>query len=297
MTTPASADHTLPTLSVLVTCRNSATTIRQTLESVADQRYDGWWEVVVVDNGSTDATVEISRGFADRLPNLRVLDVPEPGHQAAGLNHGIAQTTGDVLVFLDSDDLVAEGYLEQMARALATAPFVGGRMDIERLNPASVRQRRTPLQAHRIDVFGGGFGPAVIGASMGARREPLEKVGGFDESLPTQHDLDISWRLAQAGFEATFVPGAVLHYRYRIGAKEIFRQERGYGVGEVVLYRKFRSAGMRRRTAPRVIVSVLRLLIAVARLPTPAGPARLATVSGMLAGRIEGSLRYRTAYL
>ncbi len=297
MTVAPDTGRKLPTLSVVVTCRNSATTIRATLESIVDQQYDGWWEVVVVDNGSTDATVAISRQFADRLPNFRVLNVPKPGHQATGLNYGIAQTTGDALVLLDSDDLVAAGYLEQMGRALATAPFVGGKMDIERLNPPAVRKRRTPLQTHRIDMFGGGFRPAVIGASMGAQREPLEKVGGFDESLPTQHDLDISWRLVQAGFDATFVPGAVLHYRYRVGPREIFLQERGYGIGEVVLYRKFRSAGMSPRTAPRVVISVVRLLLALIRLPTPSGPARFATVLGMMVGRIEGSLKYRTLYL
>lgn len=184
-----------------------------------------------------------------------------------------------------------------MGRALATAPFVGGRMDIERLNPPQVRGRRMPPQTHRIDVFGGGFRPAVIGVSMGARREPLEKVGGFDESLPTQHDLDISWRLAKAGFDATFVPGAVLHYRYRLGPKEVFQQERGYGIGEVVLYRKFRSAGMLPRSAPKVAISIVRLLIALIRLPTPSGAARLATHLGMMVGRIEGSIKYRTPYL
>jgi glycosyltransferase involved in cell wall biosynthesis len=297
MTDAVNPSAGLPTLSVLVTCRNSATTLRETLESIVGQRYDGWHEVVVVDNGSTDATVAIAKQFEGRLPNLRVLNVPKPGHQATGLNHGIAQTTGEAIVFLDSDDLIAEGYLEHMGRALATAPFVGGKMDIERLNPPDVRERRTPLQTHRIDMFGGGFRPAVIGASMGARREPLEKVGGFDETLPTQHDLDISWRLVAAGFDATFVPGAVLHYRYRIGPKEIFRQERGYGLGEVVLYRKFRAAGMLPRTTPRVIMSVLQLLISLIRLPSPAGPARFATALGMMVGRIEGSFQYRTPYL
>jgi glycosyltransferase involved in cell wall biosynthesis len=297
MTEQPEATQTLPTLSVVVTCRNSATTLAETLESIAAQRYGGWWEVVVVDNGSTDATVAIAREFEHRLPNFRVLNVPKPGHQAAGLNHGIAQTTGEAFAFLDSDDLVAEGYLEHLGRALAIAPFVGGKLDIEKLNPAALRNRRTPLQTHRIDMFGGGFGPAVIGASMGARREAIEKVGGFDESLPTQHDLDISWRLAHAGVDATFVPGAVLHYRYRVRTKEIFHQERGYGIGEVVLYRKFRDAGMSPRTAPRVIFSVLQILIALVRLPSPSGPARFATVLGMMVGRIEGSVQYRTPYL
>lgn len=295
MTIPTDSSG-LPSLTVLVTCRNSAATLAETLESVAKQSYGGWWEVVVVDNGSTDATSAIARRFAGRMPNFRVLSVPDPGHQARGLNYGIEQSTGDALAFLDSDDLIADGYLERMGRALATAPFVGGEMDITRLNPANVLERRDQLQKDGIDVFCG-FRPAVIGASMGAQRQPVEKVGGFDESLPTQHDLDISWRLAELGYPATFVPGAVLHYRYRTGAREFFRQERGYGVGEVVLYRKFRAAGMPSRSAPRVAAGYARLLLALLKLRRPGGSARFATMLGITLGRLEGSIRYRTPYL
>ncbi|GLY16219.1 glycosyltransferase family 2 protein [Kineosporia rhizophila] len=285
-----------PTLSVVICCRNSASTLADTLESVAAQKYEGWWEVVVVDNGSTDTTVEVAQRFADRLPNFRVLRVPEPGYQATALNHGIARTTGEVFVFVDSDDLLAEGYLDRMARALATAPYVGGELDVELLNPPAVRARRDLLQSKQIDEYCN-YGPAVVGASMGARREAIERVNGFDESLPTQHDLDISWRLDRAGVKASFVPGAVLHYRYRVGPREIYQQERGYGVGEVVLYRKFRNAGMRRRGPRQMLGSWVRVLMALPGAFRPEGRARLATVAGIAVGRLEGSLRHRVLYL
>ncbi|GAB3252902.1 glycosyltransferase [Kineosporia babensis] len=286
----------LPTLSVVICCRNSASTLADTLDSIALQEYPGWWEVVVVDNGSSDATIPVAQRFADRLPNFRVLPVPKPGFQATALNHGIAQTTGEVFVFVDSDDLLAPGYLEKMAQALATEPYVGGELDVERLNPPAVRARRDLLQSHRIDEYCG-YLPAVVGASMGARREAITKVQGFDESLPTQHDLDISWRLAAVGVPASFVPGAVLHYRYRTGPRQIFEQERGYGVGEVVLYRKFRQQGMPRRGPRQAIGSWARVLLALPGVLNPEGRARFATVAGMAVGRLEGSLRYRTPYL
>lgn len=291
--TPASD---LPTLTVVIACRNSAGTLFDTLESVAAQDYPGWWEVLVVDNGSTDDTAAVARRFAERLPGFTVLRPPDPGYQARALNYGIEHGKGEVLVFIDSDDLVAPDYLLHMARALRTAPFVGGAMDIERLNPPKVRKRRGTLQERRIDVFCG-YLPAVVGASMGARREALAAVGGFDESLPTQHDLDISWRLHHAGHAATFVPEAVLHYRYRQGPGDIFRQELGYGEGEVVLYRKFRRDGLRRRSALQVAAAYARLLYAVLRIAGAGGPARVATQLGMLLGRLTGSVRYRTLYL
>jgi glycosyltransferase involved in cell wall biosynthesis len=286
----------LPTLSVVIACRNSATTLAETLETVAAQEYAGWWEVLVVDNGSTDDTAAVAQGFANRLPGFTLLRPPDPGHQARALNYGIEHGKGEVFVFVDSDDLLGPGYLAQMGAALRTADLVGGAMDVERLNPPEIRARRDVLQRDRIDLFCG-YLPAVVGASMGARREALAAVDGFDESLPTQHDLDISWRMHHAGRTATFVPGAVLHYRYRRTPRDIYRQEYGYGEGEVVLYRKFRHEGLRRRSPLRVAVAYARLVVATLRLPAPGGPARFATQLGMLHGRLRASIRYRTAYL
>ena len=93
------------------------------------------------------------------------------------------------------------------------------------------------------------------------------------------------------------MPGAVLHYRYRTGPREIFQQERGYGVGEVVLYRKFREHGMPRRSLRQTLGGWARVVFALPGLLSPEGRARFATVAGMAAGRIGGSLRYRTPYL
>jgi glycosyltransferase involved in cell wall biosynthesis len=288
----------LPTVSVVIACRNSATTLTETLEAVARQDYPGWWEVVVVDNGSSDNTVEVANRFDGRLPHLAVLRNPNPGYQARALNYGIDRSKGDVIVFLDSDDVIGDDYILHLARAMRTAPFVGAKLDIDLLNPPEIRDRRDRLQEQRIDEYCG-YLPAVVGAAMGARRDALETVRGFDDTLPTQHDLDISWRLAAAGHPATFVPEATLHYRYRTTAREIFSQERGYGEGEVVLFRKFRQQGLRRRTLPRVAVSYVRTLIALVRAIRggPDARVRAATLLGKNLGSLEGSIKHRTFFL
>ena len=287
-------DH--PRLSVIISCRNSASTLGDTLESIVTQDYPGWWELVVVDNGSRDATSAVARRFADRVEHFSLLVPPKPGFQAAGLNHGIEHSKGDYLVFLDSDDLVAPGYLTHMVKAMDDSPFVGGAMDVERLNPPWLVARRRTLQGDRIDLFCS-YLPAVIGASMSARREAVEAVGGFDEALPTQHDLDISWRLHREGVKATFVPDAVLHYRYRDSLKAIFEQEVGYGEGEVALYRKFRGDGLKRRDVPHILVDWARTLLALRGLRSLEGRARLLTLLGANLGRIKGSVKFRTLFL
>jgi len=285
-----------PRLSVIISCRNSSATLDATLESVVTQEYTGWWELVVVDNGSRDNTAGVARRFASRVPNFTLLQPPDPGFQARGLNYGITHSKGDYLIFLDSDDLAAPGYLATMAEALKTADFVGGAMDVALLNPGWLRGRRRELQVDRIDTFCH-YLPAVVGASMSARREAIEAVDGFDESLPTQHDLDISWRLHDAGYPARFVPDALLHYRYRESLYAVFDQEIGYGEGEVVLYRKFRDRGLRRRSFPQVLVDYLRTIAALRGLRDREGQARFATLLGANLGRFKGSIKTRTLYL
>ena len=285
-----------PKLSVIISCRNSGNTLGETVEAIVSQDYAGWWELIIVDNGSRDDTVAVAKRFANRVEHFSLLQPPKPGYQACGQNYGIKHSQGDYLVFLDSDDLVAPGYLAAMAKALDDAPFVGGAMDVEKLNAPWLLARRRMLQLDRIDLFCG-FLPAVVGASMAGRREAIEAVDGFDEKLPTQHDLDISWRLFKAGYPATFVPDAVLHYRYRDSLKETFEQEVGYGEGEVALYAKFGDKGLRRRGIPHVLVDYVRVLHALTGLKTLEGRARFLTLLGANLGRIKGSIKFRTLYL
>lgn len=131
---------------------------------------------------------------------------------------------------------------------------------------------------------------------MGSTRAAMELVGGWDASLPTQHDLDVCWRLHRAGVRAEFVPEAVLHYRYREGASQVWHQELGYGEGEVALYRRHRAHGMPRRGPAQVLVSCARVLLAVLTAWRPGGRERVATQVGHQVGRVRGSLRYRTLF-
>lgn len=293
---PVTEDSELPSLSVIMSCLNSASTLPQTLESLAQQSYPGWWEVLIIDNGSVDDTFDVAQKYVDRFPRYSVVRDPAPGYQAGAINFGIAHTTGEAIVFVDSDDEFGTDYLLHMGRAMSTAQLVGASVDVTRLNSVELQQRRRPLQTTRIETFCN-YLPAVVGAAMGARREAMEKVGGWDPTLPTQHDLDVCWRLYRAGVEPVLVPDAVLHYRYRTGVASTFQQELDYGEGEVVLYARHREFGMPRRSLARVLVAYARLVVALLTVPQRGGGARLATTGGFLLGRLRGSVRYRTLFL
>ncbi len=295
-TSTPSLDTLLPTLSVVIPAHNSQNHLPQTLDAIAAQQYPAWWELIVVSGGSTDQTVRIAQSYADRVPRLTVIARDEPATAPVARNLGIREAKGDGLVFLDSDDIPDPDYLLHLGRALARHPVVGGKLEITKINSHDQVGFRKPLQFDRIDEFCG-YRPAVIGAAMGARREAVEQVGGFDETLRNQQDIDLSWRLLYAGMPAQFVPEAVVHYRYRDGATTLFRQHVAYGKGEVELFRKHHSSGMPRRNILQIGMAYLRLLAQLRHLGQADGRNRCAATFGLLVGRVVGSVRSRTVYL
>ena len=149
---PISADRTAPSsdrlsLSVIIPCLDAEETLGEQLEALSGQSWDGPWEVIVADNGSTDASREVAERFRDRLPSLHVLDAserPGPGHAK---NRAAEVATGEALLFTDADDRVGEGWLRAMGEALERLEFVAARYDAERLNPPEVVAGRTNPQA------------------------------------------------------------------------------------------------------------------------------------------------------
>jgi GT2 family glycosyltransferase len=281
-------------ISVIIPCHGEAP-LREQLRSLESQDYGGRWEVLVADNGMAPATRAVVASFADD-PRLRVVDTTARPGKSYAVNHAVSQAVGTHLVFLDADDVVDAGYVRHLAAALAEHDFVGARMDSRALNPEWIRDRRAPLQEDGLEVLLG-HRPVVVGAAMAMSRAAYEAVGGFDESLRTQVDLDLSWRLQRAGHTPVFVPDAVVRYRYRQDVAGVFRQERSYGRGEVALFVKHRDDGVPPRSPRRMARSWLDVALSLAGVFTRAGRARLATTAGAAAGRLEGSVRHRVLYL
>jgi GT2 family glycosyltransferase len=150
-------------------------------------------------------------------------------------------------VFLDQDDVICAGYLAAMHRALNSHPMVGARIDHERLNPGWISSSRRPAQVQSLGNSLG-FLPYAGGQTLGIRRDVFDAVGGFDPAMPgAVEDVDLCWRVQLAGWELTYVPDAVVHYRYRSTLRGQLRQAYAYGRAEATLYQRYRSAGMQRR--------------------------------------------------
>lgn len=243
-------------LTVVIPCYNGAATIEQQLEALANQEWSEPWELVVVDNGSTDATPSILHRWQKRLPWLRIVDASEKRSEAYARNQGVRAAKADRIAFCDVDDEVEPGWVAAMGEALWRHDFVAAVIALDKLNPPEVRQRWIDPPRDRLPVCYD-FLPAASGCGLGITRRLFERIGPFDETLARLTDIDFSWRAQLSGTPIHLVTDAVVQYRYRSDLRAMFRASYGDGIGMARLYRKFGRVGMPKRRLKDLAASLL----------------------------------------
>lgn len=296
-TAPVEPNRPFPArVSVIIPARNAATTIGAQLDALCRQSYDGWWEVIVVDNGSHDSTVAVVNLWRARLPNLRVIDASRARGPGYARNLGARVSRGDLLLFCDADDIVDDDWVTALTKGLEDHSAVGGRIDRLALNDSTLLAWRPFRPADSLpDHFD--FLPFAQGANCGVRKEVWSRLGGFDESLRHSEDVAFFWEVQLAGEEVVYVPGAVVRYRYRSSIRATVRQGYDYGKSHTRLYKRFAAHGM-----PRPGPGTTRRAwwqVAVHAGGALGSRQALGAWLGNLArlwGRLVGSLLHRTRY-
>jgi hypothetical protein len=181
-----------------------------------------------------------------------------------------------------------------MLAGLARADLVAAQLDGDALNPDwLVRSRPLGLEDGLNHSLG--FLPYATSSGLGIRRRSFDDLGGFAE-LRAGEDVDLCWRAQLRGMTLEVARGAVLHYRFRRTRWGTFTQAVGYGQAQPLLYRRFRDAGMERRSARQGLQD---WRVAARRLARTNGTAPFDGVylAGVAVGRALGSARHRTPYL
>ena len=199
-------------VSAVVPAYNAARTLPATLASIESQTVNVL-EILVVDDGSTDATAEVARSTGAR--DLRVITQTNAGH-AAARNTGIAEARGRYVAFLDADDLWLPDKLARQLEEIRRDPGIralqtgAARVDDElRLLWSEPCQRS---QNQLWDTLCFRNMPALMSTLL-VERELLEEVGGFDPSLVILQDWDLAIRLTQRG-QLHSLPDVLSAYRY-----------------------------------------------------------------------------------
>ena len=188
-----------PLVSVIIPTWNRRQLVQQAIASVVAQTYDNW-EVIVVDDGSRDGTVEELRKLTDS--RLRLIAASHSGVTAVSRNRGIEDARGELVAFLDSDDLWLPQRLETQVRALTQS---GAGWCYCNYGLMDETGRDIPLRAGRFRPLSGKIiEPLLLGQTavhvdcLLIRSDVLKSVGPFDPSLRRREDLDFDFRLALA---------------------------------------------------------------------------------------------------
>ncbi len=287
----ADADTAVPSLSVVMPAFQAGDTIAAQLKTLLDQSDDST-ELIVVDNGSADATATICAAFARADPRVRLVRQPRRGAPYA-LNHGIAEARSDRIVFCDADDVVGAGWIDAVRAALGEHAVVTGPLELDRLNDAATANSRGKAWAQELSTFDGVF-PLVPSGNSAFHRDLLTGIGGFDPSWPIGYDLELAYRIWAKGVPVVFEPAMVVHYRYRADAGDIWRQAVAMGRVRSHLRRRLRRDGV--ASAPgaqwRRWLWVIRHLRDVA---TPTRRAGWLWVAGSRVGELRGTFDRRRA--
>lgn len=175
-------------ISVLTVARNSAATIRYTLDSFFSQDHADK-ELVIIDGASTDATLSIVRRYPQ--DQIRFLSEPDKGMYDA-LNKGLRLYSGDAVGVLNSDDTYRDQtVLSRIAESLQNADVVHGHLDFVASHETKTAVRRWRAEPRPAAGFRSGWMPAH--PTFYVKRDVAEKVGAFDLSLKTAADYD--WML------------------------------------------------------------------------------------------------------
>jgi GT2 family glycosyltransferase len=219
-------------VSVAVLSWNGRHHLETCLAALGEQQHPGVpWEILVLDNGSTDGTAEWLRGDPPPgLANLRLIESPVNLGFCAGNNRLVAEAAGDAVAFLNNDTRPRPDWLRGLVAAFSAAPddvaavsgqivdWAGERLDFARGamtfdGHAFQIDYRRPLDRAKVPAEGEEL-LFACGGNLLIRKSSFLAAGGFDEAyFAYLEDVDLGWRLWSGGERVTFAPGAVVHHR------------------------------------------------------------------------------------
>jgi succinoglycan biosynthesis protein ExoA len=273
-------------LTIVVACRNERSHIRQFVESLLAQDLSGMaWEAIVADGMSDDGTREILREFCAACPQLRTIDNPRRV-VSPGLNAAIRAASGSIIVRMDAHTSYAPDYCKRCVAELERtgADNVGG--------PARTRTHGTRARAfaaayHSRFSTGARFHDEAYEGWIDTvpygcwRKETLERIGLFDETLVRNQDDELNLRLIRAGGKIWQSPDIVSWYSPRATLTALFLQYFQYGFWKAAVVRKHRLPGSWRHLAPVMFVLAHILLFAACIVTAAAHKSEFA-VAGFL---------------
>lgn len=235
---PFGAMPSLPKISVVVCSYNGATTIEDTLEGLAKLSYPDY-EVIIINDGSTDCTEEIVKQY----PAYHLISTSNRGLSNAR-NTGWQAASGEIIAYLDDDAYPDPHWLHYLAYAYQQSEHAAiGGPNLAPGNDGPIAECVSNAPGGPVHVLlTDEIAEHIPGCNMSFRRSVLAEIGGFDPIYRAAgDDVDICWRVQQAGYTIGYHPAAMVWHHCRNSLRMYWKQQLGYGKAEALLESKWPS--------------------------------------------------------
>lgn len=235
-----------PKVSVIICTRNREKQLRVCLKHFAAIRSLIPWELIVIDNGSDDATSHIVHAFANSHPiTIKLLSQPARGMGRAR-NTAWRASSGEIIAFTDDDCYVTPGFIDTVEHAFACNErigYVGGQILLHDPSDARVTIEESTEELH-IPAYTFLRTGSFQGANMAIRRCALEAVAGFDESFGygtpfPASDIEVITRVSFSGWEGAYDPRIVVRHHHMRKLADVPQLLRRYARGRGAYWAKF----------------------------------------------------------
>ena len=234
-------DNESTMISVVIPAYNESDNIQTCIDSLKAQSLPQKnYEIIVVDNNSTDNTLEL-------IKKLGVIYTVEyKKGPAPAKNAGITLSKGNIIAFIDGDCIATKDWLKNVVSGFEKSDIgcVAGGITARDDNNLSSLERFLIKKGHlsQAQHIENSFLPFAATANAAYRKEVFDKVGLFDAKLLIGEDADLSWRMQLfTNYKLRYVPDASVFHPYESKPKELFRQKRRHAYGSVMLYKKYRK--------------------------------------------------------
>lgn len=231
-----------PVFSVIIPVYNDPDGLRQTLSSFVDQHDNPEFEIIVVDNDSTDSTPDVISEFEEKYPGL-VFGYLETDIQSsyAARNTGIQHASGEVLAFIDADVTVGERWVADISEKFrsSSVDYLGCNVEMYVPNGEdSIWARYDVAMGLSMEHYlkTKQFAPTC---ALVIRREVIEQVGSFDETLVSGGDKEFGNRAAKEGFTMEYSASLKVRHPARTTFQSLVNKSKRIGKGQTQLWRKY----------------------------------------------------------
>ena len=231
-----------PEISVIVPVYNCEGTIDACLESLLNQNYSAAYEIIIVEDGSTDKTAEICQS----KKGIQIIQVPNGGPSRAR-NIGVKKAKGEFIAFTDGDCIVHRQWLAELREGFSRAEIasVGG----NQVSPENESRFGKNVQDTFVLL---GFATSYMqtpsdmveiqhnpSCNSAYRKTVFETIGGFDEALWPGEDMDLDFRLSQRGYTFLRNPKAIVKHFRPQSLTELGHMMHRYGASAYLLFRRY----------------------------------------------------------